>query len=146
MKFQTIISADILAENLDSPNWLILDCRGGIIYAQNKYNNFLEGHIPNARYYCFSGNYIPDSVVNTTIPPSNCPSGADEIKEIFRNFGFDETSQIIIYDDECSSSLANSMWLLLRSIGFNYVAVLQGGFKSWKKQGMPLNRQVDSAD
>ncbi len=30
------------------------------------------------------------------------------------------------------------MWLSLRSIGYSYVAVLQGGFVSWEEQGMPV--------
>lgn len=147
MNFQTIISVDALAENLESPNWLILDCRGGFLYDQKKYKKYLKGHIPNAFYYCFSGSYIPDSGVTSTTP-CNCASGASEIKETFQEFGFDESAQIIIYDDddESSSSFSDSLWLLLRSIGYKNVAVLQGGITSWEKQNMPLTRQEDSSE
>ena len=137
MKFQTIISVNQLTENLDTPNWLILDCRGGVLYEKRKYENYLKGHIPNAYYYCFSEHSMRDSGIEATT--SCCGSiGTDKIIDNLKDYGFDETSQIILYDVS-SSSFTDSMWLMLRSIGCKNVAVLQGGLASWEAQKMPMN-------
>jgi len=144
VSYQTIIAPAALADNLDSPNWLILDCRAGTFYDRISYKKFLKGHIPKALYYCSTGNYLPDSGTTSSIL-CNCETETDQIIESLKELGFDETSQIIIYDDS-SSSVTDSMWLLLRSIGCQHVAVLQGGFASWIEQEMPLASSKNSIE
>ena len=142
MKFQTIISVAKLVENLDTPNCLILDCRGGVLYEKKKYERFLKSHIPKAFYYCFTTESLKNADTNSSCSCTKATTKS-QIIESLQAYGFDKTSQIIIYDDESSSSFTDSMWLFLRSIGYKYVAVLQGGFVSWEEQGMPLSKNSD---
>lgn len=141
MKFQTIVTADILAENLDSPNWFILDCRAGVLNDQHSFKKFLDSHIPNAVYYCSYEDYRsvvdPIKKISTDIAVDTT-----EVIESLKQFGYNEDSQIIIYDEH-SSALADSLWLLLRSIGCQYVAILQGGFAAWLEQDKPLAKGRD---
>lgn len=143
MTFQTIITASNLVKNLYNNNWLILDCRGGVLYEKKKYEKFLENHIPNAFYYCFSAHSLNDSELKST---SSCCSIITKPAQIIENlieYGFDDTTQIILYDDS-SSSFTDNMWLMLRSAGCKHVAVLQGGIAIWKEQKYPLANIEDS--
>ena len=144
MKFQTIVTVANLAENLDSPNWFILDCRGGAVNDKSNFKQFLESHIPNAFHFCCIENYIPDfnSASNLT---SDFADDAKIILESLAEIGFNDTSQIIIYDEH-QSNFSDSIWLLLRSVGCQNVAVLQGGFASWKKENKPLTKGENSTD
>lgn len=140
MKYQTIITTTNLANSLDSSDCLILDCRGGVLYDIEKYETFIESHIPDAFYFCYS----TDSLTNTDKEKSNCScikaSNKDQVTESLNLFGFDRASQIVIYDNETSSDFTSSVWLFLRSIGYQNVAVLQGGYPLWEEQGMPVSK------
>ncbi len=52
MSYQTIVSAEVLAQNFDNPNWVILDCRDSLMDKEWGYKSYIEGHIPSASY-CF---------------------------------------------------------------------------------------------
>ena len=53
MAYSTIVSADILSQNLDNPSWVILDCRDSLADKEWGYQSYLEGHIPNANLLLF---------------------------------------------------------------------------------------------
>jgi len=136
MLYQYIITAAVLAENLHSPNWLILDCRGQFLGGKQSYSEFIEGHIPNAHYCSFSESYSPNIEGKNASPyPVNVhhQTMLDSIIEC----GFDVSTQIVIYDNDCNS-FTNAFWLQLRSLGCPNVAVLQGGLENWVEQGFTL--------
>ncbi|MGK0271553.1 MAG: thiosulfate/3-mercaptopyruvate sulfurtransferase [Cocleimonas sp.] len=138
MIYQTIISPTDLAKNLHLSEWLILDCRGGFLDNEISYHSFIESHIPGAFYCTFTENYMANLKHNNpNIKPSSSAQPA-KIMEYLKENGFNKTSQIIIYDDT-SSSVTDTVWLLLRSIGCQNVAVLQGGYASWEHLGMPVS-------
>lgn len=53
-------------------------------------------------------------------------------------FGVDNESTVIVYDDG-DLSMAGRLWWMLRYIGFREVYVLLGGFEEWKSKNYPLN-------
>lgn len=136
MKFQTIISLADLAVNLETPNWIILDCRCGLLNSAKNYKKYVKSHIPNAYYCCFTENRVTrfDSKPSVTI---DSVSEINQIIESLRENGLNEKSQIILYED-LNSSFTDTIWLKLRSQGIQNVAVLQGGFTSWIEQNWPV--------
>ena len=135
MSYQTIITPASLAENLDTPNWLILDCRDTLLNNNNNnHQNFLENCIPNA--HCC----LMDDVFYKTVNIDKrhfLPAEPTLVLEELQRQGFDEFTQIVIYED-LNSSFTDTIWLKFRSLGLKNVAVLQGGFTSWKDQNLPL--------
>ena len=128
MNYQTIITPATLADNLYTPNWLILDCRGALLSDNKGYKDFIKSRIPNSYYYCSLG-YACDDTSNQ----NGCnylPSESDQILKRLEEWGFDESTQIIIYED-LNSTFTDSMWIKFRSLGLKNVAVLQGGFTFW---------------
>jgi thiosulfate/3-mercaptopyruvate sulfurtransferase len=140
MTFETIISVDELAKNLNAPNLLILDCRStsALLGFRDGYNKFAENHIPNARFCCVHDNTYSDlEEIHENILISAHSLVLDELMQN----SFNKESQLIIYD-EIDNSLTNQLWLFLRAIGFKNVAVLQGGIKAWKSRNLPLKKII----
>ena len=50
MKFNTLISVEGLAQNLDEPNWVVVDCRFWLDDTEKGRKDFQESHIPGAIY------------------------------------------------------------------------------------------------
>lgn len=138
MKFQTIISASILVNYLESPEIIILDCRGGAKNNSLSYAKYLKSHIPNAYYCCFSSE--KESNLDNNTHSNSASRSLDETNKVLNNLaiaGFDSKSQVIIYGED-TDPLIDTIWLKFRSLGCQNVAVLQGGFSSWVAQNMPL--------
>jgi len=53
------------------------------------------------------------------------------------NWSVSNQSQVIVYDD-AGGAFAGRLWWLLRYLGHDKVAVLDGGIKRWQQQGYPI--------
>lgn len=56
-------------------------------------------------------------------------------------WGIGQGRQVVIYDDN-GGVFAARLWWLLRWLGFETAAVLDGGFTHWQKLGLPLNAEI----
>jgi len=132
VNFQTIITPACLADNLYDPNWLLLDCRGSLTSNHNSYKLYTQSHIPNA-YYCCLGGMSSNTITNT------CDDSSfeyEQLIEILVENGYSKNTQIVLYEDE-NSSFTDTIWLKLRSVGIQNVAVLEGGYTLWKELNLP---------
>ncbi len=138
MNYQTIVSAEVLAQNLDNPNWVILDCRDSLADKKWGYKSYLEGHIPSASY-CYLYDDFSSPITPTTgrhpLPKAN------ELAKKLGNWGIDMNTQVVVYDD-MSGAFAGRMWWQLRALGHQNVAVLDGGLKYWLAQNHPLTTEI----
>ncbi len=57
------------------------------------------------------------------------------------HWGIDESSKVVVYDNE-SGSYASRLWWLLRTLGHAQVAVLDGGYQAWQAAAEPLEAEV----
>ena len=136
MPYQTIITVDDLAQQLDSPDWLILDCRGQFLGDTKSYKTFTESHIPNAFYCCFNESYYSEFGTDEASPyGSNVEP--KQILDRLKDVGYEQYSQVIIYDND-TSLFTDALWLKLRAVGCQNVAVLQGGYKAWLQNQLPV--------
>mmetsp|Transcript_11794 Transcript_11794/g.19024 ORF Transcript_11794/g.19024 Transcript_11794/m.19024 type:complete len:332 (-) Transcript_11794:181-1176(-) len=64
----------------------------------------------------------------------------DEVYAVFKSLGVsNETSEIILYDN--SGLLACRLWFVLRYYGFQNVRILNGGWRSWLRAGLPVDEK-----
>jgi thiosulfate/3-mercaptopyruvate sulfurtransferase len=56
-------------------------------------------------------------------------------------WGVTNRSQVVVYDDT-GGAFAGRLWWLLRSMGHQQVAVLDGGIGQWRKLGLPLTTHL----
>ena len=134
MPYTTLISASELANHLDKPNWIIFDCRFSLAYSTAGAKAYRQSHIPGARYADL--NQHLSSPVKSYTGRHPLPDFSALTQQLGL-WGANNSSQIVVYDD-ASSAFAGRMWWLLRSMGHQHVAVLDGGIKQWQKQNQPI--------
>lgn len=134
MPYTTLISASELANHLDKPNWVIFDCRFSLADSTAGVKAYRQGHIPGARYADLNQNL--SSPVKSYTGRHPLPDFSALTQQLGL-WGVSNSSQVVVYDD-ASGAFAGRMWWLLRSMGHQHVAVLDGGIKQWQNQNQPV--------
>lgn len=138
MSYTTLISATELARHLDQPDWVIFDCRFSLADASAGAKAYRQGHIPGARYADL--NKELSSPVKSYTGRHPLPDFAALAKKL-GDWGVSNRSQVVVYDD-ASGAFAGRLWWLLRTMGHQDVAVLDGGIKHWQKQNLPVTTHL----
>ena len=134
MKFTTVVSPDQLAGQLHDPQWLVFDCRFSLTRTQSGRQAYAKAHIQGARYA-----HLEEDLSGTITPASGrhpLPDPGLLVRKLGL-WGVDKNKQIVVYDDSFGS-MAARMWWLLRWLGHDAVALLDGGLQSWMRQGREL--------
>lgn len=137
--YTSLISPKELAQNFDDPNWRIVDCRFSLDDTERGRRDYNEAHIPNAIYAHLnddlSASVIPGKTGRHPLPK------IDDLAKLFSQWGIDENVQVVAYDD-ASGAIAARLWWLLRWLGHDRVAVLDGGFDAWNSAGYPVSDKL----
>lgn len=129
MSFTTLIDVDSLAA-LTSPA-VLLDCRFDLSDPDAGRRAYAAGHIPGARYADLDRDLSSPATSASGRHPLPAP---DVLAGFFTAAGIGDQTQVIAYDD-ANGSFAARAWWLLRWLGHDSVAVLDGGFKAWVAAG-----------
>ena len=137
--FKTLISTDVLAARLADPLWIIADCRfklNDVAWGEREWS---AAHIPGAQYAHLDRDLSgPKTGTNGRHPLPD----VDVLSETFGRFGITSGKQVVAYDQD-SGMFASRMWWLLRWLGHEAVAVLDGGFAKWIGEGRPVSVAAD---
>jgi len=131
MALTTIISVADLADHLDDPNWVVVDCRFRLTEPEEGQQAYLKSHIPGA-VYAHLDKDLSGPVIKGVTGRHPLP-GVEKISAVFSQYGIDENSQVVAYDDLGGALAAVRAWWLLRWLGHESVAVLDGGWQAWLK-------------
>lgn len=134
-RFSTLIAPETLLNNLDQPNWVIVDCRFNLMDTTAGYRAYNAGHLPNARYANLDFDLSASKTHNTGRHP--LPDATQFIAKL-GTWGINNDTQVVVYDD-CAGMMAGRLWWLLRWVGHHAVAVLDGGITAWQQAGYPVN-------
>lgn len=128
--YTTLIDATTLAENIKDPNWVVFDCRFNLNEPDEAQEAYECVHIPGA-YYLHLDNDLSSPITPETgrHPLPN----ANKLATTLANFGVNQDSQIVVYDDVGGMMAASRAWWLIRWLGHEKVAVLDGGMQAWKQ-------------
>ncbi|WP_116128425.1 sulfurtransferase [Lewinella sp. IMCC34183] len=123
-----LISATELSDLLPE-NPLVLDCRFDLTNAEQGRQDYLESHIPGARYLHLnedlSGEIVPGQTGRHPLPDR----GAFAL--LMGNCGLTPDRDVVVYDDK-GGGIAARAWWLLKDLGHDRVAVLDGGYPAWE--------------
>ena len=141
MTFMTILSTYELGNHLADPNWVILDCRFWLSDAERGEREYLETHVPGAVYVHLdrdlSGPVIQGITGRHPLP------AVEAVAETFSGLGIGPGVQVVAYDDAGGALAAARAWWMLRWLGHSAVAVLNGGWRLWQKEGRLVRAGVE---
>ena len=138
--YKTIIDADTVMENLDHPDWVIVDCRYVLSDRNAGKKLYMDAHIPGAVFADLLDDLSGPPVTDQGRHP--LPS-AGQLKKLFACLGISNHSQVVTYDDT-GGSFAARLWWLLRYMGHESVAVVNGGWQSWLQAGLQTRNGVEN--
>ncbi len=140
MSFRTIISVEELNNNLNNTNWFVFDCRFMLKDPAGGLSKFNQGHIPGAQFADMDKDLSSAMTASSGRHPLPDP---EELIAKLKKWGVNNTSQVICYDD-MSGAFAARMWWLMKWLGHENVAVLDGGIEKWTAAGLSLETDVQS--
>ena len=136
--FSTVVSTEPLAQHLTDPAWVVIDCRFTLTNAEAGAAAYAQGHIPGARYAHLD---------NDLAGPKNGHNGRHPLPdvEVFAQklgaWGIDAHTQVVVYDDSFGA-IAVRLWWMLRWMGHDACALLDGGLPKWQREQRPLNADL----
>ncbi len=120
-----LVGVDWLAGRLGTPGLVVLDASVGAHRG--------AGHrIPGARPFDLDG-----ALSDHDAPAPHTMPGAAEFTEAMRALGVDDSDTVVVYDGAGIYSSARAWWML-RAMGFDRAAVLDGGLPAWTAAGLPV--------
>jgi thiosulfate/3-mercaptopyruvate sulfurtransferase len=120
-------SVDELKSRLADPKLVVMDMRPPEAYA--------NGHIPGARSFDIFG----ISLIDTRPEPMNAFLWI--IEHLIQAKGVNTDSTVVVYDDIAGMRSARLFWFL-EFFGHDDVHLLNGGFKAWQSQGLPVTHEA----
>lgn len=135
--YTTLISADNLAERLSSApdNVLVFDCSFDLANPNAGEQAYAAGHIPGARYLHLDRDLSGAKTGKNGRHP--LPS-RDALVAMLAKQGLKQHQQVVAYDAQ-GGTYAARLWWMLRWLGHDSVAVLDGGLQAWQASGRKLD-------
>ena len=141
MTTSTLISAEALATLLDEPRLRIFDCRFDLARPAAGREHYDEDHLPRAAYADLNRDLSAPVTARSGRHPLPSPA---VVEARLRAWGVNSDSRVVAYDDG-NGMYAARLWWMLRWLGHEDVAVLDGGMRRWRELGLPLVRAVPEA-
>jgi thiosulfate/3-mercaptopyruvate sulfurtransferase len=137
-----LISTDDLAARLGRPELRVYDCTTYLEPAapgsDDPYTvvsgrqTFVAGHVPGADFLDLQGEL---SATDTRLKFTMAP--VEHLARAFGRHGLGDGSRVVLYSIG-SMMWATRVWWMLRALGFDGAAVLDGGFDRWQAEGRPV--------
>ena len=136
---EAIVSAEWLREHIDHPNLVIFDASWHMPAAnRDAFTEWLNEQIKNARFFDFDQAISdPDSDLPHMMPD------ADLFTLEVQKLGLNHDSRVVVYGSVGMFS-SPRVWWMLRAMGFETCAVLDGGLPAWKSAGFATGSLAES--
>lgn len=131
----TLVDGATLAARLGDPAWVVVDCRHDLADPAAGEAAYARGHIPGAVFLHL------DRDLSSA---KNGRNGRHPLPDIVTlaaalgRAGIGPGVQVVAYDD-CGGMMAGRLWWLLRWLGHEAVALLDGGLSAWTAAGGALS-------
>ena len=136
--YATLIGASDLAQRIHDPDWVVIDCRFDLTNPDFGRQAYLEAHLPSAFFLDLETELSsPKTGLNGRHPLPDPARLAARLEAC----GVGNHTQVVAYDD-ASGMFAARLWWLMRWLGHNRIAVLDGGVQAWRQAGQALDAQL----
>ncbi|WP_317929268.1 sulfurtransferase [Halioxenophilus sp. WMMB6] len=135
--YTTLISPEELNQSIGRDT-IILDCRFDLSDSEKGRQTYQAGHLPGAYYIGL--NQDLSAPVTPTSGRHPLPELASFVEKM-RTCGVQPSSQVVAYDSSGGCYAARAWWLI-KALGHDSVAVLNGGFTKWSEAGFAIDRRA----
>src|SRR6478609_7218685 len=133
-----LVTSETLAQHLGDPNWIVFDVRHDLADPTRGRKAYAEGHIPGAYFLHLDDELsAPKTGSNGRHPLPDPKRFAERISKT----GLAPASRVVVYDDT-GGSYAVRLWWMLRWLGHEDVALLDGGWQAWIAAQRPVSRET----
>jgi thiosulfate/3-mercaptopyruvate sulfurtransferase len=136
MNGSTLVSTGELAANL--AKWRVFDCRHDLAKPELGEQQYREGHIQGALFAHLERDLSGKKTGRNGRHPLPDPQ---DFEKWLEKTGLTPKDQVVCYDAG-PGSMAARLWWMLRWIGHDKVAVLDGGLGKWTREGRPVSVDV----
>ena len=127
----SLVSTQWLAEHLGEPDLVVVDSSWHMpATGRNGREEYLAAHIPGARFLDI------DELADRQNPAPHTLPSAEAFGEAMERLGIGREDRIVVYDNSPLRTAARG-WFMLRHMGADRVAILDGGFQSWLAESRP---------
>lgn len=138
--FSTLVSTLSVSNHLSDPAWVIVDCRFDMADPQAGRRAYLASHIPGAVYAHLDEDLSGPPATDRGRHPLPTPAA---LTKLFGRLGIRADTQVVVYDD-ANGTFAARLWWMLRFMGHEAVAVLEGGWQAWQARKLPMRQGVET--
>lgn len=133
-----LVTTEELAKHLDDPGWVVFDTRHELTDPDAGPAAYRAGHVPGAYFL-----HVDDDLAG----PKTGSNGRHPLPDLgefaakVNRCGVKPGTQVVVYDD-VGGNFAVRLWWMLRWLGHEEVALLDGGYPMWIKEKRPVTRDV----
>jgi len=125
---QLLVTPDTVEENINKPDWVVVDCR--------PLNEYITGHIPGA---ISLGDKCDKALRDAT---ERAFRDTSKYEKILGKVGISNDSHIVFYHgDQWTLLDASVAFWILEYLGHDKVYLLDGGIDAWRKTGKRLSNK-----
>lgn len=138
MAYTTLVAVADLAQHIDDPHWIVFDCSHDLMKPTFGRESYAKGHLPGAIFLSSDDDLAAPKNGKNGRHPLPTP---DAFAARLAGLGFDGTQQVVAYDGQ-GGMPSSRLWWMLRWLGHDAVALLDGGIAAWTAAGHPLSQDV----
>lgn len=140
---QPLVSTQWLADNINDPSLRLFDASiyltvnpdaPGYITESGR-SRWEKAHIPGSNFV----EMLIDFSDNSRPVPMMMPS-TERFTELCSQHGIGDDSMVVIYSGQ-SMMWSARLWWMLRTVGFDNVAILDGGWEKWEREQRPVEAE-----
>ena len=139
----SLVTAEWLSQHIEDPDLVVLDCTVVTIpHDDGGYHNvsgrpdYEMGHIPNAGFADLKG-----ELADTASPIEFALTTPEQFCHAMEKLGVGDDSRVVLYDTNYTAWAAR-VWWMLRWVGFDQAAILDGGLSAWSSAGHSLSLET----
>ena len=133
----TLIGTAELAERLGQSWLVVVDVRHELANPESGEQAYARSHIPGAQFAHVDRDLSAAPNGRNGRHPLPTPEAA---AAVFGRLGIDASKQVVAYD-QSDGMYASRLWWMLRWLGHEQVAVLDGGFSKWLREDHPVTAE-----
>jgi thiosulfate/3-mercaptopyruvate sulfurtransferase len=138
----TLVTAEWLSQHIDDPDLVVLDCsvrvkpnEDGSVEVLSGRAEYEGGHIPSAGFAD-----LMEDLSDGDSPLRFAVGTPEQFCTAMGALGVGDDTRVVLYDGS-NSAWAARVWWMLRWVGFDHAALLDGGLGAWTAEGRPLSTE-----